>query len=145
MGKLITIQNNRRVELIDVPEGKVGLKTLQEQVGGYIETVDLGLPFKECAAFCNEEGKLLGMEPTVIILDESLAPIETYNGPIVIAYVEPETDELLPFSDESAEWVKEILLFNYRWHDVWINESPDEVKKNTCIILQVQETRIVPF
>ena len=45
------------------------LEKLQEEVGGYIEAISLfdrityrGTTYP-CAAFCNEEGKLKGMEP----------------------------------------------------------------------------------
>lgn len=37
------------------------LETLQEIVGGYIEVV----PFKNCLVVCNEDGKLLGLEPNL--------------------------------------------------------------------------------
>lgn len=51
------------------------LKTLQQIVGGYIEVVPIA---QEVLAICNEEGKLLNLEPNIKHYDDIL------HGTIII-------------------------------------------------------------
>lgn len=65
-------------EFIDIPNK---LEALQSEVGGYIECV----PFDgENVIICNEEGKLMGLDPNITIDGE------LYVGTILIAGTDGE-------------------------------------------------------
>lgn len=65
-----------------VSEIKDDLAELQEAVGGYIECV---YPFTEMVGIiCNEEGKLIGLEPNRIILDEDGTAYDVIVGTFLI-------------------------------------------------------------
>ena len=81
------------------------LKNLQRTVGGYIETVSLTSSFgKHLVIICNEEGKLLGLEPNVMLFGE------LFVGTIIIAGV--KDDE---FCDLPYGWKDMKLLFPELW------------------------------
>ena len=77
--KAILINTNRTVCEIEIENA---LEAMQEQVGGYIEMVEIG---EGLVAICNEEGKLEGLPPVALIL----SPDGTYAqdalcGPVLI-------------------------------------------------------------
>ena len=71
-------------EICDVPNT---LEALQELVGGYIETVTVAA---DAAIICNEEGRLIGLEPNCTLLGVH------FVGPIVVAGVAGEEFTDLP-------------------------------------------------
>lgn len=79
-------------EIRDVPNT---LEALQELVGGYIETVTVAT---DAAIICNEEGRLIGLEPNCTLLGVH------FVGSIVVAGVEGEE-----FTDLSEDGVKVFL------------------------------------
>ena len=61
---VVKLSPGKRAEVLDIPHT---LEAMQQQVGGYIEAI---YPFEDAAAIiCNEEGKLLGLEPNRAIRD----------------------------------------------------------------------------
>ena len=61
---VVKLSPGKRAEVLDIPHT---LEAMQQQVGGYIEAM---YPFEDAAAIiCNEEGKLLGLEPNRAIRD----------------------------------------------------------------------------
>lgn len=95
--------------IIKKPGDKVGvpthivpsLKRLQEIVGGYIEhiTVQKGL-----VILCNEEGKILGLDPNFRIMDGFGNLIDNVVGPVIVAGVDGEDFADVPISVD--EWEK---------------------------------------
>ncbi|HIQ69351.1 MAG TPA: DUF3846 domain-containing protein [Candidatus Avoscillospira stercorigallinarum] len=71
-------------EIRDVPNT---LEALQGLVGGYIETVTVAT---DAAIICNEEGRLIGLEPNCTLLGVH------FVGPIVVAGVAGEEFTDLP-------------------------------------------------
>lgn len=63
------------------------LEELQGIVGGYIETVRFA---SDCVIICNEEGKLLGLEPNIFLMGEQ------FVGPIIIAGTKGENFDDIP-------------------------------------------------
>ena len=72
------------------------LTTLQDIVGGYIEAVPLG----EHIIICNEEGKLLGLEPNIRCM------FDTIVGTIIVC--DREEGELTDVSITMDKW-KELI------------------------------------
>lgn len=70
------------------------LEAFQKAVGGYIETVTLR---DDLVVICNEEGRLLGLEPNVVING-----IE-FVGPVIVAGVKKDN-----FSSIKASMVPKI-------------------------------------
>lgn len=65
------------------------LKALQEAVGGYIETVTVA---EDLCLLCNEEGRILGLEPNCTILGVD------FVGPVLAVGV--RGDDFTGISDE---------------------------------------------
>ena len=74
------------------------LESLQNRVGGYIETVSV---FRDIVMICNEEGKLKRMAPNF------LYGFGMIVGPGVFAGV--ERDKLVSLKPEQIEMVKELI------------------------------------
>lgn len=74
------------------------LESLQNRVGGYIETVSV---FRDIVMICNEEGKLKRMAPNF------LYGFDMIVGPVVFAGV--ERDKLVSLKPEQIEMVKELI------------------------------------
>lgn len=73
---ILTKQPGKPAELEPLFENK--LEAFQKFVGGYIEAVTLT---NDLVAICNEEARLLGMEPNVVICGVD------FVGPVIIAGV----------------------------------------------------------
>lgn len=74
------------------------LESLQNRVGGYIETVSV---FRDVVMICNEEGKLKRMVPNF------LYGFDMIVGPVVFAGV--DRDKLVSLTPEQTEMVKELI------------------------------------
>ena len=74
------------------------LESLQNRVGGYIETVSV---FRDIVMICNEEGKLKQMLPNFLFGFDMIV------GPVVFAGV--ERDKLVSLKPEQIEMVKELI------------------------------------
>lgn len=78
--RVILVQPKKEPELVEMGER---LKDLQEAVGGYIEAV---YPFEdEVCLICNEEGKLLGLEPNRPLYDDNGHIYDYICGPFIVA------------------------------------------------------------
>ena len=76
-----------------------GLKDLQRAVGGLIETY---YPFDdEVCIVCNDEGKILGMDPCRAIYDDDRNVVDVICGPFFITGI--KGDEFASLSEEQAE------------------------------------------
>ena len=76
------------------------LESLQEIVGGYIETAPLWL--EDLVLICNEEGKLRGMAPNRAIGHDIIV------GPIIVAKANNKTGEF----EDVPEFVLKFLCSN---------------------------------
>lgn len=93
--------------IIKKPGDKVGtpthivptLERLQEIVGGYIEYVTLA---KGLVIICNEEGKILGLDPNFRIMDGFGNLLDNVVGPVIVAGVDGE--ELADVPINLHEW-----------------------------------------
>ena len=74
------------------------LESLQNRVGGYIETVSV---FKDVVMICNEEGKILRLQPNF------LYGFDTIVGPVVFAGT--QRDKLVSLTPEQIEKVRELI------------------------------------
>ena len=78
-------------EVIDI---EINLESLQKEVCGMIEAVTL---FEGSSFICNEEGRLLGMEPNIIINEVG------FVGPLLVVGVQGEHFSELP---QAERWAK---------------------------------------
>lgn len=95
-------QDKETMVVLMVEPGKVpyakeiepGLKSLQEQVGGFIEAV---YPYDDpVALICNEEGKLMGMELNRALRDENGHVYDIMAGPFMVVGLGEEDFASLP-------------------------------------------------
>lgn len=82
--KGLKLSTDRTCTKFEIPDGPNTLDVLQEQVGGYIEIPHIVPQFDELGIdmVINDEGKLLGLEPTLAILKGSQV-VEVICGPIL--------------------------------------------------------------
>lgn len=78
-------------EVIDI---EISLESLQKEVDGRIEAVTL---IEGTAFICNEEGRLLGMKPNIIINEVG------FVGPLLVVGVRGEHFSELP---QAERWAK---------------------------------------
>ena len=92
----------KKMTVLMVEPGKVpyikeiepGLRSLQEQVGGFIEAV---YPYEDLVALiCNEEGKLMGMELNRALRDENGHIYDIMAGPFMVVGLGEEDFTSLP-------------------------------------------------
>ncbi|MGN0532994.1 MAG: DUF3846 domain-containing protein [Eubacterium sp.] len=75
------------------------LEVLQNLVGGYIECVSIG---NNIDMVCNEEGKLIGLEPHIF-----------FKGDIIcgdVFFVGVDAPEFVSLTDEQIEWIKSSFI-----------------------------------
>ena len=105
---------NKKIKVVSVQVGKQafireidrGLKSLQAEVGGYIQAI---YPFSdEVALICNDEGKLMGLPLNRALKMDGMAGNEIYDivaGDFLICYA--------PISSENFESMPDDLLKKY--------------------------------
>jgi len=88
---------------------KFNLNEIQRIVDGLFEVVTLNHDGKYITVYCNEEGKLMGLEPNVCLMyGEKIADVVC--GPVIAVSNEVgDEGETLPLSDEEAEAAKKAL------------------------------------
>lgn len=87
------------------PESGRQLKWLQEKVGGYIETVPIEPLNASLLLICNEEGKLMGLEPNICL-----------NGDIImgtIVIVAYKGEDMVHLTEEQYKIFKAVC--DKRW------------------------------
>lgn len=91
--KGLLLNTDRTCSKFEIPNGPNTLDKLQETVGGYIEIPHIVKQFSELGIdmIINEEGKLLGLEPTLAILKGSQV-VEVICGPILFVSHNEEGD-----------------------------------------------------
>ena len=102
MKYILVIKSNSEVEKVEVKDGKVELKKLQELVDGYIEVAPTSI--RGYVAIVNEEGKLRGMEINRAATIFSLGDIIV--GPMLILKEKGEDMECLDSEDFGDKEVK---------------------------------------
>jgi hypothetical protein len=93
--------NSRSVSPVQIP---LGLESLQEEVGGYIEaaftvpSIDGGSRY--VTGYVNEEGLLLELPTCLLTVDGN-----SYRGNCIIVALDYSTGETLPLSATELAWV----------------------------------------
>ena len=110
----------KTIKVVSVPVGKKafvkeipsGLKSLQTEVGGYIQTI---YPFEdEVALICNEDGKLLKLPLNRALFTMGVSGREIYDivaGDFIIAYAPIESENFESMPKELLE--KYLELYKY--------------------------------
>ena len=80
------------------------LENLQRTVGGYIEFVNWEINGKEILIICNEEGKLLGLEPNIAM--GTMSAYDEICGTIIVCGRDGEDITDIPISFQ--EWKEEL-------------------------------------
>lgn len=103
-----------------IPQASEGdtLKTMQDAVGGYIELF-LQVPSKSRPGvtidfYCNEEGRLVGLEPNVLV-DAGDGHLFDIVGPVLITAGSEETGETLGLTDEEVAGITLAPFLDTEW------------------------------
>ena len=100
--KVVLVEPNKKAVITEIENN---LKRLQKIVGGYIECV---YPFEDnVGIICNEEGKLISLEPNRVLRDEYGSAVDIIFGTfIVTGLTEYDFGSL---TDEQAEYYLEMF------------------------------------
>lgn len=102
--KVVVVEPNEEAKIIEV---KNTLESMQELVGGYIETYG---PFEdEAIIVCNEEGRMNGMPSNRAMRDKDGNILNIICGPFFVCYAPFDSEDFLSLSDEMAEKYKELF------------------------------------
>lgn len=100
----------------EVIESEGDLADLQSKVGGYIECLDYSYLLqnkmkieKEFDLILNEEGKLMGLEPNIVLRNDECRVVDIVVGDIVLVGVDEEEGDFCDFPEEYVDEVMEIL------------------------------------
>lgn len=112
--KTLKLTTQRTMEELEIPDT---LEALQEQVGGYIEVayVSSGIIDADIDMFVNEEGKLLGLEPTIAVMQGNKV-VEVICGPVLFAGHDSEgntvslTEEQIAYLNKTVFKAESALL-----------------------------------
>lgn len=81
-----------------VKEIDSSLESMQKVVGGWIQAL---YPWDDpIALVCNEEGKLMGLTPNRLLLDDEGTPYDLLVGTFFLVGANPEEEEFSSLSDE---------------------------------------------
>lgn len=99
--KVIMVKVGEEPRVVEIGET---LEEMQQVVGGEIEML---MPWhNDLAIICNEEGKLLGLEPNRIVKNEEGLEIDVIAGTFFICYAPIEIED---FTSVPDEYIKEYL------------------------------------
>lgn len=94
--KVLIVEPNEKARIAEIDNS---LETLQSIVGGYIECI---YPFEDnVGIICNEEGKLIGLEPNRALRDEDGEIIDVICGTFIVTGL--TEDDFGSLTDEQAE------------------------------------------
>lgn len=94
-------------EVKELPSNEVGYEVLNEAVGGWIEHITYNREFVErhIDMWCNEEGKLKDLKPSVAIVDKMDIIVEILVGNIAFTKCDCEGNSF-GLTDEEVEFTK---------------------------------------
>ena len=102
--KVIIVEPNEKARIAEIDNS---LETLQSIVGGYIECI---YPFDDnVGIICNEEGKLIGLDPNRALKDDEGNIYDIIFGTFIVAGL--TEDDFGSLTDEQAEkYLAEFIL-----------------------------------
>lgn len=114
-GLIIKLNDNKnKIEILEVEIDKDReLESIQQTVGGHFEIpyINRRLSENEILTIVNDEGKLLGLEPTVALMKDDEV-IDTLNGTVL--FLSADGEEMTSLSKEQKEIIKEEFRYgNY--------------------------------
>lgn len=111
--KGLKLSTDRTCTKFEIMDGPNKLHALQDHVGGYIEIPHIVPQFNELGIdmVINDEGKLLGLEPTLAILKGSQV-VEVICGPILFVSHDEEGNTV-SLNDNQTEYLMS-TVFNPR-------------------------------
>lgn len=92
--KVVVAKPGRKAEIREIP---ATYKALLDLVGGRIELTEL--VSDDTAVLCNEEGKLLGLEPNRGLYDEDGRLLDIYCDTIVCIGARPDDEDFSSLTD----------------------------------------------
>ena len=102
MIKVVLVEPNEKAKVTEIENT---LENLQKIVGGYIECV---YPFEDnVGIICNEEGKLIGLEPNRVLRDDNGKAVDIIFGTFIITGL--TEDDFGSLTDEQAEYYLEMF------------------------------------
>lgn len=95
--KVLYFKVGREPKVIEIENT---LEAKQKLVGGYIEMECPPIHDDSAVVICNEEGKLLGLEPNIYLFTEEGIPYDVICGDCFIVDAPLDSDEFGSLSDE---------------------------------------------
>ena len=100
--KVVLVEPNEKAKVTEIENT---LENLQKIVEGYIECV---YPFEDnVGIICNEEGKLIGLEPKRVLRDDNGNAVDIIFGTFIITGL--TEDDFGSLTDEQADYYAELF------------------------------------
>lgn len=100
--------NAETEELEELAEKENTYDMISSAVGGLIELAPTPRSLAGIDLWVNEEGKLMSLTPSMILLDDNKHLVDTFAGNIVFTRTN-EDGETIPLTDDDAKLIKEEL------------------------------------
>ena len=102
MIKVVLVEPNEKAMVTEIENT---LENFQKIVGGYIECI---YPFEDnVGLICNEEGKLIGLEPNRVLRDDNGNAVDIIFGTFIITGL--TEDDFGSLTDEQTEYYLDIF------------------------------------
>lgn len=117
--KVVVANPGRKAEIKEIP---ATYKALSDLVGGHIEMTE---PVSDdTAVLCNEEEKLLRLEPNRGLYDEDGRLLDIYCGTIVCIGARPEDEDFSSLTD--TEIAVYMMMYGEPEYSVKVREGAEE-------------------
>lgn len=110
--QVLVISFTGTLNTAELPENQE-LSFLQEQVGGYVQVIDLVGELEGVSLWVNEEGKMYGLpinEVATYLWEKSFGKTDVIVGNAVLTGGSDDAGETMPLTDEQVEMITNALL-----------------------------------
>ena len=108
--KILLVKPKKRPEIVDI-DGS--LESMQQVVGGLIQLI---YPFPDepdIALICNDEGKLLGLPTSRILIDDRFSVIDVIAGSFFLCGAPAESENLESLPEEKLAEYQAVFSFPF--------------------------------
>lgn len=125
--KVVYVEPNKNAEIREIGSG---LKAMQDIVGGYIQAI---YPFDDpVAIICNDEGKLMGLEPNRGLTYNNGELYDIIVGTFFICLARPDSEDFESLTDELAS--KYLKMFREPEIFMRVNEKLMSFKSHELLL-----------
>ena len=104
--KILLVEPEKRPEITEISGT---LESMQNVVGGLIQMICPFYHDPEIALICNDEGKLIGLPPSRILIDDRYNVLDVISGTFFLCFAPPDSDTFESLPDDKLVEYKGIF------------------------------------